>query len=1235
MSVRLFTALFLSLVTVAALAEQPSIHPVLLTGNVPDVPECTNILTVELLDSVSAASVDPGQAFEQWRRDHRTMMEASPVVECQSKLWKALHVQMTVFGNIASVPEETDHFSLKPDDLAAQQLIHAFAASVGSNVDPANGVSLYQGEVQLAANPNNALQIVAGANTFYRDPDANCQSPKGGSSKTFGTEALYGSTDGGATWTYKCAPWPATLNGGVTNAAAYYGSDPAVAWDNQGRAYAVYMLISQNSSGSSVGASIVVARSTDSGSTWSSLGTIVNNIANTSLFDDKEMVDIDLSPGPSSTLSHPGRIYVVWDENNVERVAHSDDGTTWTIVVLPTPAFGQYDIGGDVKVGPDGTVYVIWNRLVYSGNAQSSEVNVFSKSVDGGTTWSSPVSVATFALLSFGTNNTPPSQDQRGTNSFGSLTLDSNSASAYYGRLYVAFSDFPNGTTTGTDTNTYIVSSSNGGSSWSSRVKVNDDGGTATQFFPWAAVDQSDGSLNVAWYDTRADATNKKAQFYYARSSNGGASFESNILVNDNGGTVWNNSVNYSDENSTDNASYNANQYGDYSGIIATNRKVLPLWTDSREFYPTFPGSDTRREDMAVATIVNCSAPSSLSTPTVSVGPSCGTPTVVVNWTATSGWGTNATGGTYSVYRSTTSTFPGGSPLASGLSTTTYSDTTGSGGTTYRYFVTATNNCPGTALTPMTTASAASASIVFPVVAAPPVAAVSGDATICAGSSTTISATLTGTGPWNVSWSDGFIQSGVAASPATRLVSPSGSTVYTVTAVSDANCSGSAVGSATVTVNPSPATPTISAGGPTTFCGPGSVTLTSSSATGNQWNLNGTPINGQTGTSYNATASGSYTVTVTNGSNCSATSAATVVTVNSTPPTPTVTPSGSTTACNGGTVGLTSSAASGNQWLLNGNTINGATGTTYNAPSTGSYSVRVTVNGCSATSSSAQVNVSSAITVNPTTLPSGVMNTFYTTSFSTTGGSGAMTYSVTGTLPTGLTLSGNTLNGTPTQAGASFPITITATDTNGCTGSRAYTLVIALPAGSTPTLLVATAGGTQSVSLIWTPVAQTNHYEITRSSGGGAPATIASPSTNTYNDAASISPSTTYVYRVRAIDNSSVASGYSTPDIATTIVFTDDPLVTNTTAVKSTHITELRTAVNAVRAAGGLGAFPFTDTSLAGVAIKAAHVSELRTALDAGRSAIGVPALTYANTLTAGSTPVHAVDITEVRSGVK
>jgi len=47
-----------------------------------------------------------------------------------------------------------------------------------------------------------------------------------------------------------------------------------------------------------------------------------------------------------------------------------------------------------------------------------------------------------------------------------------------------------------------------------------------------------------------------------------------------------------------------------------------------------------------------------------------------------------------------------------------------------------------------------------------------------------------------------------------------------------------------------------------TICLGQTITLTSSATTGNQWNLNGSPITGATGTTYSVTASGSYTATV-------------------------------------------------------------------------------------------------------------------------------------------------------------------------------------------------------------------------------------------------------------------------------------------------------------------------------------------------------------------------------------
>ena len=116
-----------------------------------------------------------------------------------------------------------------------------------------------------------------------------------------------------------------------------------------------------------------------------------------------------------------------------------------------------------------------------------------------------------------------------------------------------------------------------------------------------------------------------------------------------------------------------------------------------------------------------------------------------------------------------------------------------------------------------------------------------------------------------------------------------------------------------VTVNALPATPTITAGGPTAFCSGGSVTLTSSAGTTYLWST------GATTPSISVTTSGSYTVQVTNASGCySAVSAATVVTVNSVPTTTGI------TVCTGGSGSLTATASCGSGFINSGTSIIGA-----------------------------------------------------------------------------------------------------------------------------------------------------------------------------------------------------------------------------------------------------------------------------------------------------------------------
>ncbi|WP_431461131.1 putative Ig domain-containing protein, partial [Klebsiella pneumoniae] len=86
------------------------------------------------------------------------------------------------------------------------------------------------------------------------------------------------------------------------------------------------------------------------------------------------------------------------------------------------------------------------------------------------------------------------------------------------------------------------------------------------------------------------------------------------------------------------------------------------------------------------------------------------------------------------------------------------------------------------------------------------------------------------------------------------------------------------------------------------------------------------------------------------------------------------------------------------------------------------------------TSASIALVVKTPITINPATLPASIVGVAYSTTFTASGGTGSSTFSITGALPQGMTLSpSGTLSGTPTQPGT-FNFTIKATDASGWSG---------------------------------------------------------------------------------------------------------------------------------------------------------------------------------------------------------
>ena len=214
-----------------------------------------------------------------------------------------------------------------------------------------------------------------------------------------------------------------------------------------------------------------------------------------------------------------------------------------------------------------------------------------------------------------------------------------------------------------------------------------------------------------------------------------------------------------------------------------------------------------------------------------------------------------------------------------------------------------------------------------------------GNTTICAGNSTTLTASVTGnTGTMAYAWSPA---TGLdATSGAQVTANPTATTTYTVTATATVGtCTTSTTKQVTVTVNQ---IPTVAITGNTTFCQGNTETLSATSGYAQYaWS------NGGRNASIDVTTSGSYSVTVTNNSGCQ-NNASVTVTVLPVPATPTAT-SVNNTSCASPNGSITVTAPTGSNYTYS---IGGAfqSATTFSNLSAGNYTLTVkNSSGCTST----------------------------------------------------------------------------------------------------------------------------------------------------------------------------------------------------------------------------------------------------------------------------------------------
>jgi hypothetical protein len=321
-----------------------------------------------------------------------------------------------------------------------------------------------QNETAIAVDPNNPNRVVASANDYVTRTWTCKINGTPCSALGDGYSGTYFSNDGGQTWCCVSSdpahlgtliPGVTRLSGGQYDA----GGDPALAFDSQGHVYYAGLGFNRTSAPNTV----AVNRGTFDGSgnlSWSA-PTFINQTTSPSTLNDKEWIAAD----HYTTSAFRDRVYVSWTrflfsagsgayvQSPIFFAYSTDGGHTFS---APQNISGNvlYDQGSRPVVGPDGSVYVVFEGATRLSTLDSTYVV---KSTDGGVTFGKPVAVSTLHDIS------SPANTVFRVNSFPAADVN-----PVNGDVYTAWS------TEASDNHTQAVYSvsHDGGATWSAPTPI-------------------------------------------------------------------------------------------------------------------------------------------------------------------------------------------------------------------------------------------------------------------------------------------------------------------------------------------------------------------------------------------------------------------------------------------------------------------------------------------------------------------------------------------------------------------------------------------------------------------------------------------------------------------------------------------------------------------------------------------------------------------------------------------